>query len=100
MKAKLSQDKRRRSLVKLNELHFKKIKAGLRKECAMDAFSYDASRKKLAKLSRKCSKTRVRNRCVQTGRARSVYKAFKLSRMPLRNFSCEGRFPGFYKASW
>lgn len=55
---------------------------------------------KLNKLNRNSSKIRVKNRCVLTGRARSVYKLFRLSRIKFRELASQGKIPGVTKASW
>ena len=54
----------------------------------------------LAKLPRDSSATRSRRRCEITGRARSVYRKFKISRMVLREMALAGLIPGMKKASW
>lgn len=55
---------------------------------------------KLSALPRNGAKTRHRNRCELTGRARGVYRKFKLSRIKLRELGSFGRVPGLTKASW
>ncbi len=55
---------------------------------------------KLAALPRNGSKTRYRNRCELTGRARGTYRKFKLSRIKLRELGSFGQLPGVTKASW
>ena len=55
---------------------------------------------KLSGLSRNGSKTRLRNRCVFTGRGRAVYRFCKLSRIKLRDLAGAGRLPGVTKSSW
>jgi small subunit ribosomal protein S14 len=55
---------------------------------------------KLASLRRNGAKTRVRNRCELTGRARGYYRKFRLSRICLRNLAGNGSLPGVIKASW
>ena len=55
---------------------------------------------KLIKLSKNSSVTRIKNRCILTGRARSVSRFFKLSRIQLRQLASEGLLPGLSKASW
>ena len=55
---------------------------------------------KLSALPRNASKTRVRNRCVFTGRGRAVYRFCKLSRIELRRLAGAGRLPGINKSSW
>jgi small subunit ribosomal protein S14 len=59
----------------------------------------DAARK-LRKLPRDSSATRIRSRCQVTGRARGVYRKFALSRIAFRELAREGEIPGITKASW
>ena len=54
----------------------------------------------LARLPRNASPTRLRNLCALTGRSRSVYRKFKISRIKLRELALEGKIPGMRKASW
>ena len=54
----------------------------------------------LQKLPRNSSPTRLRNRCVVTGRGRGVYKKFLLCRNQFRQLALEGKIPGIRKASW
>ena len=54
----------------------------------------------LQNLPRNASPTRVRSLCALTGRSRSVYKKFKVSRLMLRKLALEGKIPGMRKASW
>ncbi len=73
------------------------------------AAKYEAKRKELKeagdyealqKLPRNSSPTRIRNRCIMTGRGRAVYKKFGLCRNVFRQLSLEGKIPGIRKASW
>ena len=50
-------------------------------------------------LNSKTSYTKTRNVCLLTGRARSVYRLFKLSRAQIREYSHNGYFIGISKAS-
>ena len=54
----------------------------------------------LARLPRNARPTRLRNLCALTGRSRSVYRKFKISRIMLRELALEGKIPGMRKASW
>ncbi len=54
----------------------------------------------LSRLPRDASPTRYRNQCALTGRTRSVYRKFKISRLMLRKLALEGKIPGMRKASW
>ena len=56
--------------------------------------------RKLCKLPRNSSATRVRNRCALTGRPRGYYRKFGLSRIALRDLALRGDLPGVVKASW
>jgi small subunit ribosomal protein S14 len=44
--------------------------------------------------------TRKVRRCQVTGRARAVYRKFRVSRIVLRELALEGKVPGMRKASW
>lgn len=46
------------------------------------------------------SLTRIKNICVLTGRTRSIYRLFKISRLQLRKLASEGFLPGVSKYSW
>ncbi|MFW5682396.1 MAG: 30S ribosomal protein S14 [Phycisphaeraceae bacterium] len=54
----------------------------------------------LQKLPRSSSATRHRNLCKLTGRSRSVYRKFGISRIKLRELALEGKIPGMRKSSW
>ncbi|MEL7471943.1 MAG: type Z 30S ribosomal protein S14 [Planctomycetota bacterium] len=60
-----------------------------------------ATKAQVAKSNRepKFSSRKVR-RCELTGRARSVYRKFRVSRIVLRELALEGKIPGMRKASW
>ena len=55
---------------------------------------------KLSEMPRNSSATRIRNRCELSGRARSVYRKNKLSRIALRELGSKGLVPGLVKSSW
>ncbi|MEO0512116.1 MAG: type Z 30S ribosomal protein S14 [Planctomycetota bacterium] len=54
-----------------------------------------AKMKKTPKFS-----SRIVRRCELTGRARGVYRKFRISRIKLRELALEGKIPGMRKASW
>ena len=54
----------------------------------------------LQKLPRESSKSRIRNRCGITGRARGYYRKFGLGRSKLRELMMRGEIPGLTTASW
>jgi small subunit ribosomal protein S14 len=55
---------------------------------------------KLAQLPRNTAVVRIRNRCEVTGRPRSFYRKFKMSRIALRELGSQGLIPGLVKSSW
>ena len=55
---------------------------------------------KLQKLPRNSSRTRIRNRCWKTGRPRSYYRDFGISRHVLREMALQCLLPGVRKSSW
>lgn len=56
--------------------------------------------KKLQRLPRNSSITRLRNRCWLTGRSRGYFRLFGLSRHVIREMAHECLIPGLKKASW
>ncbi len=59
-----------------------------------------AAQEALQKLPRDASPSRVRTRCILSGRPRAVYKKFGLGRNMLREATMRGDVPGLRKASW
>lgn len=53
-----------------------------------------------SKLPRQSSICRVKNRCVETHRSRSVINVYKLSRLEFRRLASRGLFLGIRKSSW
>ena len=54
----------------------------------------------LQKLPRDSSVTRLKNRCMFTGRARAYYRKFGVSRLVFREMALRGEIPGVKKSSW
>lgn len=54
----------------------------------------------LQKLPRDSSKVRLKSRCMFTGRARSYYRKFGVSRLVFREMALRGEIPGIKKSSW
>lgn len=54
----------------------------------------------LALLPRNSSKTRLKNRCIETGRPRGYMRQFGLSRLSFREHASKGEIPGITKSSW
>jgi small subunit ribosomal protein S14 len=99
MKAKISMDKKKRELVNI----FLETRLALKAKLVRKELSPSQKQEiqfKLQKLPRNSAANRVKNRCVETGRARSVSRLFKLSRLEFRRKALQGLIPGLIKASW
>lgn len=59
-----------------------------------------AAQEKLQAMPRDASPVRQRNRCVESGRPRGVYRKFGLGRNKLREAAMRGDIPGLRKSSW
>lgn len=100
--AKTSQVHRDRKRLKLMKRYAER-RAGLSKVIRDLDTSLDDKRiaqAKLEKLPRNSSMVRRTNRCELTGRVRSSYRKFRLSRIMLRQLALEGKIPGMTKSSW
>ena len=58
------------------------------------------ARMKLAKLPRNSCPTRLKSRCLVTGRSKAFYRKMKVSRIILREYGSKGLIPGIVKSSW
>jgi small subunit ribosomal protein S14 len=87
----------RKSLIARQEKRRKLVEkyAELRKELK-EKGDYDA----LQLLPKNSSPVRLMNRCVVTGRARSYYRKFGISRLLFREMALRGEIPGIKKSSW
>ncbi len=54
----------------------------------------------LHRLPRNSSPTRLKNRCMETGRAHGYMRTFGLSRISFRERASKGEIPGITKSSW
>ncbi len=87
----------RKSLIARQDKRVKLVEkyAKLRKELKENG-DYD----ELQKLPRNSSPVRLNNRCMFTGRVRSYYRKFGVSRLVLREMALKGEIPGLKKSSW
>ena len=94
----LTDEKRRLLTAKyeLKRIQYKAVCADLN---LASSVRYDALIQ-LGKLPRNSSKTRIRNRCIVTGRPRAVYKRFQISRIVFRELASKGVIVGVSKSSW
>lgn len=54
----------------------------------------------LQNLPKNSNPIRLHNRCLITGRSRSYYRRFGVSRLVFREMALRGEIPGIKKASW
>jgi small subunit ribosomal protein S14 len=75
------------------------LKATLLNPATTDVEFYSAQ-KKLQKLPRNSSPTRIRNRCALSGRPRGYKRKYGVSRLTFRELALAGKIPGVIKSSW
>ncbi|GAA5085015.1 MULTISPECIES: 30S ribosomal protein S14 [Paenalcaligenes] len=95
----INRDIKRAKLVEKYAAKRAALKAIIDDQSKSDEERYQA-RLDLQKLPRNANPTRLRNRCVVTGRSRGVYKQFGLTRHKIREMALKGEIPGMTKASW
>jgi small subunit ribosomal protein S14 len=91
-------EKRTKLAAKWNDER-KRLKAIIRDQQAGPVDKEQAMRK-LQKMPRNASPTRIVNRCSLTGRSRAYVRRFGLSRIAFREMALGGMLPGVRKASW
>ena len=94
----MEREDKRQALVKKFSKKRQILKEGFSK-----ALSFEEKlvyQQKLQKLPRNSSPTRLVRRCPVTGRSKSVYRFFNLSRHVIREMAYSGLLPGVVKASW
>lgn len=98
MNYQVAKDQKKRIIVQREAARRLKHKAAIREEkCSGRRWSQIL---KLSKRTRRGSLKGVKNRCVLTGRGKSIHRAFKLSRIAIRKLASEGRINGLRKSSW
>ncbi len=95
----INKNERRKKLVKQYAGKYARLKAQADDE-SLDEGERLIARLKLAEIPRNANPTRVRNRCMLTGRSRAYYRKFNLSRVMLRELANKGLIPGVTKSSW
>lgn len=95
----IEKNNRRRQMVAQAAAKRKRLKAAAKDNSKTPQERF-AARVKLSEMPRNSSKTRIRNRCELTGRARGYYRKLKLCRNQLRELASQGLIPGMVKSSW
>jgi len=95
----IEKNKKRRLLVDKNYLKRMRLKKAT-KDLNLKVEDRFKAQMKLSLISRNSSPVRLRNRCNITGRPRSYYRRFGISRIALRDLASSGYIPGIVKSSW
>ncbi len=98
-KSQINRDLRRKALIE----RYAARRAELRKLLNDPAVSIEEKfevQEQFAKLPRNSCPTRLNRRCAITGRSKSYYRKFGISRIALRELSLRGQLPGMQKSSW
>lgn len=99
MNNRMRRDEKRRLLAAKYELKRFQYKAISEDLHLPNSIRYNAFIK-ATQLPRNSSKTRIRNRCIITGRPRSILKQFQISRIVFRELASKGAIAGIVKSSW
>ena len=92
-------DQRREKLIK----KFAEKRQALRQRLNDPNVSIDEKleiQEQFAKLPRNSCPTRLNRRCKISGRSRSYYRKFGISRIAFRDLALRGQLPGVRKSSW
>ncbi len=95
----INKNERRKKLVIKFAGKYARLKAVANDE-SLDETERLLARLKMAEIPRNANPTRVRNRCMLTGRPRAYYRKFRLCRIQLRDLANKGLIPGVTKSSW
>jgi ribosomal protein S14 len=95
----IQRDQKRRLLFSKFEIKRKVLKTIIRDFHLPQDLRFQ-SIQELNRISRNSSLTRIKNRCVQTGRAKANLRFFKISRITFRELASKGLLPGVTKSSW
>ncbi len=98
-RSQVLRDKRRKVLIE----KYAERRAELRKRLNDREVSIEEKlqiQEEFAKLPRNSCPTRLNRRCEISGRSRSYYRKFALSRIALRDLALRGQLPGMRKSSW
>ncbi len=98
-KSAVQRDLKRRALMQRQAARRARLKSKARDRSAPTEERFAAS-VALAALPRNGAPSRVRNRCLLTGRPRGYYRKLRMSRVALRDLAAQGLIPGMAKASW
>jgi small subunit ribosomal protein S14 len=98
-KSQVNRDNKRKALIE----KYAERRAELRKRLNDPNVSMEEKfeiQEAFAKLPRNSCSTRLNRRCEISGRSRSFYRKFGVSRIALREMALRGQLPGMRKSSW
>ena len=98
-KSQINRDNKRKALI----TKYAERRAELRKRLGDPNVSIEEKfeiQEQFAKLPRNSCPTRLNRRCEVSGRSRSYYRKFGISRIALRELALRGQLPGMRKSSW
>ena len=95
----INTDKKRRLLFLKNLKKRSKLKKIINNINISETERYKAQLK-LQKLPRNSLSTRIKNRCILTGRTHGIVGPFNISRVQLRDLISNGKITGFKKSVW
>jgi small subunit ribosomal protein S14 len=98
-KSQINRDNKRKRLI----ARYSEKRAELRKRLNDPEVSMEEKleiQEAFSKLPRNSCPTRLNRRCEISGRSRSYYRKFGISRIALRELTLRGQLPGMRKSSW
>ena len=100
MRSSITLDQKYRKKVFLNEKYYRILKA-IQQTKYNSIVKEDIISTSLILLDKNpIHSTRIRNRCIITGRGRGIYKNFKMSRIKVREFALKGDLASVRKRSF
>ena len=98
-KSQINRDNKRKRLIE----RYAERRAELRKRLNDPEVSIEEKLEiqvKFSKMPRNSCPTRLNRRCQISGRSKSYYRKFGISRIALRELTLRGQLPGMRKSSW
>jgi len=98
-KSQINRDNRRKQLID----RYAERRAELRKRLKDPEVSIEEKmdiQQKFSKMPRNSCSTRLNRRCEVSGRSKSYYRKFAISRIALRELTLRDQLPGMRKSSW
>jgi small subunit ribosomal protein S14 len=98
-KSQVNRDNKRKALIE----KYAERRAELRKRLKDPSVSIEEKfeiQEAFAKMPRNSCSTRLNRRCEISGRSRSYYRKFGISRIAVRELALRGQLPGMRKSSW